>query len=122
MNLLAVFLGGGTGALCRYLMYIILPKDFMFPLGTLMANFWGCFIATLVFTYFVAKSDMNSIYKTLLVTGFCGGLSTLSALALEVMVYIQNGLIYKAIGYIVLNILLCIISVVTALLIIKKFI
>ena len=77
MNGLLVFLGGGLGALTRYFLYLVLPKETFLPYGTLLANFLGCFIATFVFSYFILKADTDSIYKLLLITGFCGGLSTL---------------------------------------------
>ena len=122
MNGLVVFLGGGLGALTRYLLYLILPKFAYFPLGTLFANFFGCFIATVVFSFLVLKNDSSSIYRLLLVTGFCGGLSTLSALALELIVFIQNGEYLKAILYMITSLLICVISVILGLALVKKYV
>ena len=82
MNPLLVFLGGGLGALTRYFIFILSPKGCYLPVYTLTANFLGCFIATAVFIFFLVKSDIDSMYKFLLITGFCGGLSTLSALSI----------------------------------------
>ena len=62
MKGLMVFLGAGSGALVRYLLYLILPSGTFFPYGTLVANFFGCFIATVVFSFFVLKNDSESIY------------------------------------------------------------
>ena len=109
MKALMVFLGGGLGALTRYLLYLILPKGTFLPYGTLFANFFGCFIATLVFTFFILKSDTESIYKLLLITGFCGGLSTLSALSIELTVFIQSGEYLRAVFYILTSLLICVI-------------
>lgn len=122
MNGLVVFLGGGLGALTRYFLYLILPKCTYLPFGTLFANFFGCFIATVVFSYLVLKKDSNSIYRLLLVTGFCGGLSTLSALALELTVFTQNGEYLKAILYIITSLLICVISVILGLALVKKYV
>ena len=122
MNGLMVFLGGGLGALTRYLLYLILPKQTFFPYGTLLANFLGCFLATFVFTYFIFKSDTDSIYKLLLITGFCGGLSTLSALSIELTVFIQNGEYLRAGAYILISLLICIISVILGLALVKKYV
>ena len=117
-----VFLGGGLGALTRYLLYLILPKGTFLPYGTLFANFFGCFIATLVFTFFILKSDTESIYKLLLITGFCGGLSTLSALSIEVLIYIQNSDYLRAFLYILTSLLICTTSVILGLFLVKKYV
>ena len=122
MDFLAVFIGGGLGALVRYLLYLILPKGCYFPLCTLTANFFGCFIASAVFTYFVLKSDTNSIYKILLIVGFCGGLSTLSAMSLEVTHFVQTGHYLRATAYILTSLLICIISVILGIALVKKYV
>ena len=122
MNGLMVFFGGGLGALTRYLLYLILPKGSYLPLGTLIANFFGCFIATVVFSYFILKSDTDSIYKLLLITGFCGGLSTLSALSIELTVFIQSGEYTRAVFYILTSLLICVISVILGLALVKKYV
>ncbi|MBR2430583.1 fluoride efflux transporter CrcB [bacterium] len=122
MKALMVFLGGGFGALTRYLLYILLPKETYLPYGTLFANFFGCFIATSVFTYFILKCDTDSIYKLLLITGFCGGLSTLSALSIELTVFIQSGEYFRAGLYIFISLLICVISVILGLALVKKYV
>ena len=122
MNALMVFLGGGFGALVRYFLYLIMPKNCYFPFCTLAANFFGCFIATAVFTYFIFKSNTSSIYKLFLITGFCGGLSTLSALSIELTVFIQNQEYLKAILYVVTSLLICVISVILGLALVKKYV
>lgn len=122
MNGLMVFLGGGLGALARYLLYLILPKESFLPYGTLLANFFGCFFATVVFSFFILKADTDSIYKLLLITGFCGGLSTLSALSIELTVYIQSGEYLRAGFYILTSLLICVISVILGLALVKKYV
>ena len=122
MNGLMVFLGGGLGALTRYLFYLILPRVSYFPLGTLIANFLGCFIATFVFTFLIYKTEVNSMYRLLLITGFCGGLSTLSALSVELTLFIQNQEYLRAVLYVVTSLLICIISVILGLVLVKKYV
>ena len=122
MKGLLVFFGGGLGALTRYFLYHILPKETFMPYGTLVANFFGCFIATVVFSSLILKSDTDSIYKLLLITGFCGGLSTLSALSIELTVYIQSGEYLRAGLYILTSLLICIISVILGLALVKKYV
>ena len=122
MNCLMVFLGGGLGALTRYFLYLLLPKTTYLPYGTLFANFLGCFFATFVFSLLILKSDSNSIYKLLLITGFCGGLSTLSALSIELTVYIQSGEYLRTVLYVLTSLLICVISVILGLALVKKYV
>ena len=107
MNFLAVFMGGGTGALVRYLLYLVMPSYAYLPLATLVANFFGCFIATVVFVYFAFKSDLNQTVKIFLITGFCGGLSTLSALSLELLHFIHSGEYLRAAIYVFSTVIIC---------------
>ena len=122
MNFLVVFVGGGLGALVRYILYLIMPNWSYLPLATLIANFFGCFVATIVFIYFTMKSGLNPTCKTFLITGFCGGLSTLSALSIELTVFIQSGEYLRAVFYILTSLLICVISVILGLALVKKYV
>ena len=119
MNFLAVFIGGGLGALIRYILYLIMPNSFYVPLATLVANFFGCFIATIVFVYFALKSDLNPVCKTFLITGFCGGLSTLSALSLELLHFIHTDDYIRAFTYMFLTFIVCTIAVLLGVFVVK---
>lgn len=120
MNFLAVFIGGGLGALIRYILYLILPTSAYLPLATLIANFFGCFIATIVFVYFISKTGLNPTYKTFLITGFCGGLSTLSALSLELLHFIQTDDYLRAIIYTTSTVIVCTIAVMLGVIVVKN--
>ena len=120
MKGLLVFFGGGLGALTRYFLYHILPKETFMPYGTLIANFFGCFIATVVFSLLILKSDTDSIYKLLLITGFCGGLSTLSALSLEVLSFIQADDYTRTTIYVLSTVIVCTIAVLLGVFIAKN--
>lgn len=120
MNGLIVFIGGGLGALIRYVLSLIMPKMTYLPESTLAANFFGCFIATFVFTYLLTKADIDSSYKIFLITGFCGGLSTLSAFSLELLEFIQSGEYVRALVYIVTTVFVCVISVALGVLLVKN--
>ena len=120
MNFIAVFMGGGLGALTRYILYLITPHQTYLPLATLIANFFGCLIATIVFVYFATKSGINPTCKIFLITGFCGGLSTLSALSLELLHFIQIGDYIRAFIYLLSTFVVCTIAVILGIFIVKN--
>ena len=120
MNFLSVFLGGGLGALTRYVLYLIMPNWTYLPLATIVANFFGCFIATVVFVYFAMKSDLNMTCKIFLITGFCGGLSTLSALSLELLKFIQSDDYMRAVVYVFSTVIVCTAAVILGVFFVKN--
>ena len=75
--MLLVLLGGGIGAVLRYLISTFINKSFM-PWGTFTVNVLGCFVFGLLVSFLA-----NSQYKLLLLTGFCGGFTTFSTFASE---------------------------------------
>lgn len=75
--MLLVLLGGGIGAVLRYLISTFINKCFM-PWGTFTVNVLGCFVFGLLVSFLA-----NSQYKLLLLTGFCGGFTTFSTFASE---------------------------------------
>lgn len=121
-NFLAVFLGGGLGALTRYCIYLLLPQNMYLPQCTLIANFCGCFLASALFTYFTVKTGLAEEYQLFLIVGYCGGLSTLSALSLEVLEYFQSGDYMRSFIYILTSLLICVISVILGISVVKKYV
>lgn len=117
----AVFIGGGLGALARYLISLAFGKTELFlPYQTLTANFLGCLIAGMVITYLSAKTNISPVYKTFIITGICGGLTTFSTFSLETVAFIQSGEYLKALIYAFASLFICIISVILGILIMKK--
>ena len=77
--LLAVFIGGGTGSVARWLLsFRFNPMHHALPLGTLTANLLGAFIIGAGLAWFNRLPHIDPVWKVLLTTGFCGGLTTFS--------------------------------------------
>ena len=105
LNILAVFVGGGIGAVLRYFAGLMCGfKLHQMPIATFSVNIIACFIIGICFSIFHTKANVPPSLKLALTCGFCGGLSTLSALALEV-VLIQETSPITAITYAILTIL-----------------
>ncbi|TPG64018.1 fluoride efflux transporter CrcB [Ewingella americana] len=91
-TLLAVFIGGGLGSVARW--YVSMKMNGMtpvLPLGTLTVNLVGAFIIGLGIAIFTRLTHLDPVWKLLLTTGFCGGLTTFSTFSLEVVYMLQDG-------------------------------
>ena len=89
--LLAVFIGGGTGSVARWLLSMRFnPLHQAIPLGTLAANLIGAFIIGMGFAWFSRMTNIDPVWKVLITTGFCGGLTTFSTFSAEVVFLLQN--------------------------------
>jgi CrcB protein len=85
VTLLAVFLGGGAGASCRYGMGRFVGAYYRgeFPLGTFLINITGCFALGLLASAFAKTHRDMALPTALLATGFLGGYTTFSTYAVE---------------------------------------
>ena len=114
-NVLAIFLGGGFGAISRYLIgyFFIDSVKINLPLITLSINTVSCFIVGLLFALFIDKPEVNPAIKMGLIIGFCGGFSTYAAFSLEIMEMLKTTQILQAVCYISLTLVLGLLAVFT---------
>ena len=90
--LFAVFIGGGTGSVLRWVLGMRLnPLHHAIPLGTLTANLVGAFIIGMGLAWFNRMTHIDPMWKLLITTGFCGGLTTFSTFSAEVVFLLQDG-------------------------------
>lgn len=108
-HLLAVFIGGGLGSICRYTLSN-LNVDSSIAYGTLLANFISSLILGYLAAYMIDK-DFNPTLGLLLATGFCGGFSTFSTFSLEAFTLLKNGESTLAFLYIVASILIGLLAI-----------
>ena len=104
MNLIYVFLGGGIGAVLRYILTLLLGKSdgHQFPLNTFITNLLGCFLIGLLFSYFF-KTKLSEPYTLFWIVGILGGFTTFSSFGLEFINLFRNGHVYTAISYALLS-------------------
>ena len=90
--LLAVFVGGGTGSVLRWWLGMKFnPMHHAIPIGTLIANLLGAFIIGAGLAWFNRLTHVDPMWKLLITTGFCGGLTTFSTFSAEVVFLLQQG-------------------------------
>lgn len=87
----AVFLGGGTGSLLRYMLALWVAGRFSSPVGTLAANL--CATALLaIFTLMTATRLPPGHWAVgLIAIGLCGGFSTFSTFSADTWKLIAAG-------------------------------
>lgn len=103
-TLLAVFIGGGVGSVARWLVSMKLNSlSHNIPVGTLVVNLIGAFIIGLTLALFTRLIHIDPVWKLLITTGFCGGLTTFSTFSVEVVYLIQDGKLAWAAGTVLLN-------------------
>jgi CrcB protein len=108
MNYLFVFIGGGAGSLLRFFIgQIVFRSGSSLPWGTFISNLIACFIFAIVVFMYHQKQNIPPALNTLLLVGFCGGLSTFSAFSFETFQLLRANLLIYALLNIVLSIGLC---------------
>lgn len=89
---LAVFIGGGVGSVARWLLSLRFnPAHHAIPLGTLTANLIGAFVIGAALAGFTRMTQLDPVWRLLITTGLCGGLTTFSTFSAEVVLLLQEG-------------------------------
>lgn len=106
-NLILVGVGGFLGSVFRYLVTVLLARQFTssFPLGTLTVNVVGCFLIGILFALSEKGNLLTPEWRIFLTTGFCGGFTTFSTFSYESIRLLQDGEIL----YLSLNVALSVI-------------
>ncbi len=107
--LLAVALGGASGAIARYLVMLATASFTRggLPWGVLIANVTGCFAAGMVFVLTSERPGVDPLWRLLLAVGFLGAFTTFSAFSVDTLALLQAGELIRALINVAANLLLC---------------
>lgn len=104
-----VFLGGTAGTLARFGLAEVLPAPGGLPLGILLINVGGAFALGLLLEALARRGPDGGprrALRLLLGTGFLGGFTTYSALAVDAVLLVTDGRAIEGVGYVALSVLL----------------
>ncbi len=90
--ILLVGTGSFIGGVCRYLIsgFVQSRSSSNFPFGTLTVNLVGCLLIGILYGI-LEKTDMNTGWRLLMVTGILGGFTTFSAFSIETLNLLKTG-------------------------------
>jgi len=98
-SILAVSVGASLGALLRWWLGMKLNSIFpTVPPGTLVANLVGGYAIGAAMAFFSTFSALAPEWRLLVITGFCGGLTTFSTFSAELVTLLQEGRVAWACG------------------------
>jgi CrcB protein len=111
MRFICVTLGGGLGALGRYLISLI-PAKTDFPILTLLTNILGAILIGFIVGMIESKSDFSTNAALFWKTGVCGGFTTFSTFSLEAVNLLEHQQYWQGGLYIVLSVCCCMAGVI----------
>ncbi|AUH51607.1 fluoride efflux transporter CrcB [Chromobacterium sp. ATCC 53434] len=104
-SILAVSGGAALGALLRWLLGLRLNSLFpALPPGTLAANLIGGYIIGVAVACFADLPNLSPLWRLLIITGFCGGLTTFSTFSAEVVDLLRQGQLLPALTSIAIHV------------------
>ena len=98
-SIVAICVGASIGALLRWWLGSRFNSYFpAVPPGTLAANLIGGYIIGVAIAFFAVFPAVAPEWRLLIITGFCGGLTTFSTFSAEVVTLLQGGRALSACG------------------------
>jgi len=91
-SVIAICVGASLGALLRWWLGAQLNSLFpTIPPGTLAANLVGGYVVGVAIAFFASYTAIPPEWRLLVITGFCGGLTTFSTFSAEIVTLLQQG-------------------------------
>lgn len=104
-SIIAIAIGAALGALLRWQLGSRFNSAFpTIPPGTLAANLIGAYVIGLGIAFFANAPGLSPEWRLLIITGFCGGLTTFSTFSAEITTLLQQGRLAWAFGAVVAHV------------------
>ena len=105
MLFISIFLGGGSGALARFILINQINKlvPAQIAYGTISVNIIGALLIGMIYYLILSKLNINENIKVFITVGFLGGFTTFSSFNLEFFKLLESGNFINALIYAVLT-------------------
>lgn len=104
-SIIAVAIGAAVGAVLRWWLSAKLNAFFpTIPPGTLASNLVGAYVIGAGIAFFAGYPAIPAEWRLLIVTGFCGGLTTFSTFSAELVALLQGGRVLWAAGELLIHV------------------
>jgi CrcB protein len=92
-RIVLIGIAGLAGTLARYSLSGIVARRFgeTFPMGTLIVNVIGCFLAGFLFYLIQERFLVNDVVRMAIMIGFLGGFTTFSSFGLQTFTLLKDG-------------------------------
>ena len=121
-ELIVVTIGGGIGAVSRFLLsYWIqgqLEKS-SFPWGILTVNILGCFLMGVLFGLFLDRLAVSPLIRSGLMIGVLGGFTTFSSFSMDMITLLQSGIYSAAFAYLFATMFGCLLATALGLMLVR---
>jgi CrcB protein len=105
-SVIAISFGAALGALLRWVLGAKLNSLFpTVPPGTLAANLIGGYIIGVGIAFFAWFPTITPEWRLLVITGFCGGLTTFSTFSAEIVTLLRGDQIGWALGTVAVHVI-----------------
>lgn len=102
----AVAVGAASGGVLRWMLSLRLNAVWPnLPLGTLVSNLVAGYIVGVAVACFAQMPNLSPEWRLVLITGFCGGLSTFSTFSIEVVTALERGAYSWALGMVMVHVI-----------------
>ena len=109
---IAIAVGGSLGAISRYWVFTTmhrwLGQDF--PYGVLSVNILGSVVMGFLSVLLVHRFQVSEEIRIGILLGFLGSFTTFSAFAMDTLNLLNTGALVKAMSYVLLSVLFCILG------------
>lgn len=109
-EIVGVALGGASGCTVRF----IISRWFQgvapggFPWSILLCNLLGCLLIGILVEFLFNHFNLGPVWRSFLIIGFLGGLTTFSSFSLDTMVLLQSGQFLYAMSNVLITMVGCI--------------
>lgn len=106
-----VFLGGGLGSICRYLISIAVQGKGAMPWATILANVIASLILGMLVGWMQNAGTLDEKWRLMWMVGFCGGFSTFSTFSYESFILLQNQQWTALFFNILISVVVCVVCI-----------